>query len=183
MSDISDRYRRRAAALTQRVAAVPADAWDNPSPCDDWTVLGLVRHLVDTHGMFLGFVDRSLGDIPDVDDDPLAAWTAARDVVQANLDDPERAGTEFEGLLGRTTFQQAVDSYLSFDLIVHGWDLARAAGIDETIDPNDVSEAWEQAKAYGDNLRRPGVCGPALDPPEGADEQTRLLAFLGRQAW
>ena len=39
-------------------------------------------------GMFLGFVGRSLGDIPAVDDDPLGAWTAARDVVQADLDDP-----------------------------------------------------------------------------------------------
>jgi hypothetical protein len=31
-------------------------------------------------------------------------------------------------------------------------------------------------------IRQPGIFGPKLDPPPGADEQTQLLYFLGRQA-
>jgi hypothetical protein len=31
-------------------------------------------------------------------------------------------------------------------------------------------------------LRAPGVLGPALEPPPGADAQTKLLAYLGRRA-
>jgi hypothetical protein len=30
-------------------------------------------------------------------------------------------------------------------------------------------------------MRGPGAFGPAIDPPADADEQTRLLAFLGRR--
>ena len=36
---------------------------------------------------------------------------------------------------------------------------------------------------FADAMRGPGAFGPELTPPEGADTQTRLLAFLGRQAW
>jgi hypothetical protein len=39
-----------------------------------------------------------------------------------------------------------------------------------------------RAEELGDTLRSEGVCGPALEPPADADEQTRLLAFLGRRA-
>jgi hypothetical protein len=60
--------------------------------------------------------------------------------------------------------------------------LARATGGDERLDPNDVHEAFEASKPMDEMLRTPGVCGPKLDPPPGADEQTQLLAFLGRRA-
>ena len=31
-------------------------------------------------------------------------------------------------------------------------------------------------------MRTPGGFGPKIDPPPGADVQTRLLAFTGRRA-
>ena len=182
MSDIADRYRRLSQAFADKVSAVPAEAWDNPSPCDDWTARGVVDHVVGTQGMFLGFVDRELGPVPSADDDPAAAWAAASAVIQADLDDPERAGEVFQGYRGPTRWEDAVDGFLNFDLVVHAWDLARAAGIDETIDPDDAQRVLDRARALGDNLRSAGVCGPALDPPPDADVQTRMLAFLGRKA-
>src|SRR5690349_15222427 len=115
MSEISDRYRRLAAGFTDRVAAVPPDRWSAPSPCEGWTGPDVVRHVIEAHGIFLGLVDRSLGQIPPVDEEPLAAWEAARDIVQADLDDPARAEEAFDGHFGRTTFEQAVDRFLSMD--------------------------------------------------------------------
>lgn len=182
MSDIADRYRRLAGAFTGTVAAVPADRWESPSPCEQWTARDVVRHVVDTHGMFLGLVGRELDAIPPVDDDPLAAWCAARDAVQGDLDDPARAGATFQGWRGPSTFAEAIGRFICFDQIIHRWDIARAVGLDERIDPVDVSLAFELVAYYGDDLRRPGVCGAALEPPPGADEQTRLLAVLGRRA-
>lgn len=35
----------------------------------------------------------------------------------------------------------------------------------------------------GEAMRGPGAFGPELTPPEGADAQTRLLAFVGRRSW
>ncbi|WP_017600485.1 TIGR03086 family metal-binding protein [Nocardiopsis lucentensis] len=183
MSDIAKRYDRLSTAFAAAVAAVPEDGWAAPTPCPGWTARDLVRHVVDTQGMFLGLVGRELGDIPSVDDGPSAAWEAARTVVLRDLHDPERAAAEFDGLFGRSTFAEAVDRFLGFDLVVHRWDLCRATGQDERIAPEDASWARETAAAFGPNLRREGVCGPELTPPEDADEQTRLLAHLGRRAW
>lgn len=132
--------------------------------------------------MFLGFVGRKMDDIPSVDDDPSAAWDAARGVILRDLEDPERAKEEFDGMLGRSTFEAAVDRFLCFDLVVHRWDLARAAGLDDRIDPDDMRRVEAGARAMGDAMRGPGAFGPELEAPEGADPQARLLAYLGRRA-
>ena len=180
MSEISDRYRRLTDAFAAKVAAVPADKWDTPSHCPGWNARDIVRHVITTQGMFLGFVGRDLGDIPSVDNDPVAAWDAARAAVQRDLDDPERARAEFDGFQGKTTFEAAVDRFLNFDQVVHGWDVARTVGLDEHIDPEDVARVRAQAEAFGDALRSPQAFGPEVEPPAGADDQARLLAFLGR---
>lgn len=181
MSEISERYARLSDAFAETVAAVPDDRWSSPSPCEGWTARDVVRHVVDTQGMFLGFVGRKMDDIPSVDDDPVAAWDAARGVVLGDLEDPERAQEEFDGLMGRSTFEAAVDRFLCFDLVVHRWDLARAAGLDDRIDPEDVRQVEASARALGDAMRGPGAFGPELEAPEGADPQARLLAYLGRR--
>ena len=111
-----------------------------------------------------------------------ASFAAARATVQADLDDPERAGAEFDGFFGRSTFALAIDRFLNSDLLLHGWDLARATGLDETMDPDDVTRVFEQSRAYGAAARSPGVFGAEVEAPPGADEQTRLLAFTGRRA-
>ncbi len=182
MSEISDRYRRLSTAFADEIAVVPPDGWDLPTPCEGWTVRDLVAHVVETQRMFLGFVGRSAGDAPSAGDDPATAWAAARAAVQADLDDPVRAVAEFDGFQGRTTFEAAVDRFLNTDLVLHGWDLARATGQDETIDAADVARVRAIAEEFGDALRGPGAFGPELEPAPGADEQARLLAFVGRRA-
>jgi uncharacterized protein (TIGR03086 family) len=181
MTEISQRYARLADAFAAKIAAVPDDRWSSPTPCENWTAREVVGHVVSSQGIFLGLVGRSIGNLPSVDDDPLAAWDAARAVVQRDLEDPEKAATEFEGMLGKQTFEGAVDRFLCFDLVVHGWDLAHATGLDERIAPDDVAQVQAQAEAFGDAMRNPQAFGAAVDPPPGADAQARLLAFLGRR--
>jgi uncharacterized protein (TIGR03086 family) len=65
---------------------------------------------------------------------------------------------------------------------VHTWDLARAADQDELLDAHAVEYAWTWMQVAGDGLRASGSFGPAVPPPAGADTQTRLLCFLGRDA-
>ncbi|TQN28488.1 uncharacterized protein (TIGR03086 family) [Haloactinospora alba] len=183
MTDISERYTRLGDDFAATLTAVPTRQWDSPSPCAGWTARDVVRHVVHTQGMFLSLVGRELGPAPSVDDDPAAAWDAVRAVVRSDLEDPDRAAAEFDGAWGRTRFEDAVNMFLCFDLVVHRWDVARATGGDERMEPADVRWAAEQAERFGDALRGDGVCGPELTPPEEADEQTRLLAFLGRRSW
>jgi len=181
-SEIADRYRRLSDAFATKVAAVPDDKWDTQTPCEDWTAGDLVGHVVQSQGMFLGFIGKELGDIPSVDDDPLAAWNAARAKVQTVLDDPEQAKTEFQGFTGKSTFEAGADKFLCTDLVVHGWDLARAAGLDEHIEAKDAERVRRSMESMGDALRSPGAFGAEVAPPPGADDQQKMLAFLGRRA-
>jgi uncharacterized protein (TIGR03086 family) len=182
MSEISDRYRALSDAMVERIAAVPDDGWEAQTPCEDWKARDLVRHLIDTYGMFLGFIGEEPPAGPSVDDDPLGAYTAARDAVQAALDDPSRAQQEYDGIFGKTTFEQSADRFLSADLVIHGWDLARATGQDETMPAREVERVHRELAPMDEQMRGPGAFGPKIDPPEGADAQTQLLCFLGRRA-
>jgi uncharacterized protein (TIGR03086 family) len=177
----ADRFRTLAAAFTDRVEAVPADRWESPSPCEGWTARDVVRHMVGNVDMFHGMIGEERPSGKTVDDDPVAAWAEARDAMQAALDDPETARREYDGFFGRTTLEQSVDRLMGADLVVHAWDLARATGGDEKLDPDAVHEVFTALQPMDEMLRAPNAFGPKLDPPAGADEQTRLLAFLGRR--
>jgi uncharacterized protein (TIGR03086 family) len=182
MSEISERYARNARRFLDKVAAVPADRWDAPTPCEGWTARDLVQHVVDSQGLFLRLVGREQAELPSCQDDPLAAASGALGQVQADLEDPGAAGATFEGLFGTQTFAQGVDRFLTFDLVVHGWDLARATGQDDAIPPDELDriEAAAQEMDRSGAMRGPNAFGPALPAPDGADQQARLLAFLGR---
>lgn len=181
MSEISDRYRKLAAQLSSTIEAVPADAWDNQSPCDDWTTRDVVRHLVETGAFFVGRAGGTVADGPSVDDDPVGAWTAMRDSVQAALDDPPIATKTYETPMGESTLEQTMSMFGVGDLLVHRWDIARGTGLDVELDAQEVQRLLATMKPMEDMVRSSGVFGPAVDVPDDADEQAQLLAFTGRQ--
>lgn len=181
MESRADRYRRLRKSFAAKVAAVPEELWSNRTPCDDWTARHLVRHVIETQGLFESLVGRSLEPGPPVDEDPHGAFLAATDQVQAHLDDPAAAQAGYEGYFGATTFEESADGFLSLDFVVHGWDLARAAGLDEHIDPVDVAWVWSRVETLGDAMRGPRTFGPAIEAEPDASDQDKLLAFLGRQ--
>jgi uncharacterized protein (TIGR03086 family) len=182
MAEVAERFRRLAEGFTSRVTMVSPGNWDSPSPCEAWTARDVVRHLAGNAVFLLGLVGVESPEGPSVDDDPVGAWLTARWALQDALDDPEVAGTEYDNAAmgGRGTLEQAVDRFANLDVLVHTWDLARAAGVDERLDPVEVHRAFAAVGPMDDMLRSSGACAPKLEPPPGADEQTRLLAFLGR---
>lgn len=180
---IADRYQRLSGLLADTLADVDPHRWNDPSPCEGWSVLDVLRHLIETQGLVAGFMGRELGPGPSPGNDPLGAWLNASDQITAQLRDPAYAHEEFNGLSEPMTWEEVVDKLLNFDLVVHRWDIAHGMDLPVTLDPSDVTWAMATAEAMGDDLRFEGVCGPALQPPSDADPQTRLLAFLGRRAW
>ncbi|NMN98480.1 TIGR03086 family metal-binding protein [Antrihabitans stalactiti] len=176
----ADRFRRLAATLTQRVDSVPQDRWDDASPCDGWSARDVLRHVVDSQADFVTKVDLEIPPGPSVDDDPSAAWQHTRDAMQAILDDPAKANRSYDSSFGSSTLAKTVDSFFCFDLVVHGWDIAHATGIDESIAPKDLDFLKSFADGMGDMMRTSGSFGPAVDVPVDADQQTKVLAYLGR---
>jgi uncharacterized protein (TIGR03086 family) len=181
MMKTADRYRANADAFTARVEGVAGDQWENQSPCEDWKARDVVRHVVDASAMFLGYINQQLPPGPSVDEDPAGAWRTARDAIQHALEDPALAQAEYDSMFGKSTFEQGVARFLAPDLVVHTWDLARAANLDENLEEGAVLEVLEAWRPLDEAMRRPGGFGPRVESPPGADPQTQLLNFAGRR--
>ncbi|SDP66873.1 TIGR03086 family metal-binding protein [Lentzea jiangxiensis] len=180
---IADRYTARADAFEAKVARVRDDQWDNPSPCAKWTARGVVDHVIDMHGVMLGVAIPRTGSV--LDD-----FREARRQVYAALTS-DRASSEVSTPVGPMTLEEHIDQVVSDDLVLHGWDLARATGQDETIPPADVQRLWATATSVPPELmerfRTPGAFGPGIEVygaevpvPADASLQDRLLGYVGR---
>jgi uncharacterized protein (TIGR03086 family) len=186
VDEISNRYRRRADDFARRIAAVKPDQWSNQSPCEDWTARDVVGHIVDMHAGILGPFGREPSPAASVAQDPVAAFRSARADVESLLADPELAQTLTDTPAGYRSAADYVDNVISDDLPLHGWDLARATGQDDTIDPRDLNRIWEKLTDLPAGtlawLRASEVFGPEVLVPERAPLQERLLGLIGRDS-
>jgi uncharacterized protein (TIGR03086 family) len=156
MSETAERWRTVADDFTERVRAVPDDAWTRPAPCEGWDARDVVRHLVEWIPSWVR--DRAGVDLPagpSVDDDPVGAWQAVDDGVRRVLDDPELAGREADTPMGRTSVEKLLAMAGVSDVLIHTWDLARAAGLDERLDPGEVSRVLAGMSAVDEDIKGP----------------------------
>ncbi|MCQ0021422.1 hypothetical protein [Actinomadura madurae] len=127
------------------------------------------------------------GPEPDIARDParfvagdvLMSWRTARKECAAALT-PDALGALIPfGGLGELPLGDYLEGYL-LEPLVHAWDLAVATGQPSRLDPDLVHHAFATAQVLAAPLRAAGRLAPPLQAPRGADEQTRMLAFLGR---
>lgn len=177
-----DVHRRVAAAFTATVEGTDPAAWDDPAPPQGWVARNVVRHLVEWFPAFLrASTGITLPSGPSVDDDPVAAWRTQTDAVQELLDDPAAAASEHDfPHIGLMSLERAIEMIYVGDVFLHRWDLARATGQDDTLDPAKCEEMLEAMLPMDEALRQSGHYGARVEVPEGADVQTQLLAFIGR---
>ncbi|NIH84379.1 uncharacterized protein (TIGR03086 family) [Amycolatopsis granulosa] len=188
--DLMERYRRAQDGLDGVLAAVPAGRWDAPSRCAEWSVRDVAGHLIWGQWQMRSWATGEAG--PDragapgsphpgalTGDDPVSAWRAARAASMPELTGKALARpTRITGI-GDVPLAAVVPLMIT-DTITHTWDIGRALGMDVRLDADLVALAGDWARAHV--VRRPGYFGPEVPPPDGADAQTRLLAFLGRAA-
>jgi len=180
-SRTADEHRRVAGAFTTTVEGAAPASWDQPAPPEGWVARDVVRHLVEWFPAFLQGVGITLPAGPSVDDDPVGAWRVHTESVQALLDDPDIADHEHDfPHIGRMSVAQATDMIYINDVFMHRWDLARATGQDETLDPDRCAVMLEGMLPMDEVLRQSGEYGPRVEVPDDADAQTKLLAFIGR---
>ncbi|CAM3680090.1 TIGR03086 family metal-binding protein [Occultella aeris] len=179
---IAAAHRRVGEPLLALLGSVPSDGWSASSPCEGWSARDVVRHLIETQREFLTGQELHLGPAPDVDADPAAAWRVHSARVSALLADPAISAQGFDGFFGPTTIGATFERFYVWDMVVHRWDIARATGGDEALTEYELDMIEAGADSFGPTLYMDGICGQAVDPPDGADRQTRLLARLGRAA-
>jgi uncharacterized protein (TIGR03086 family) len=171
----------------RRVEAVADDQWGLPTPCSDWDVRALVRHLVYenlwTVPLFEGKTVEAVGDRFEGDllgDDPKAAWRHSAEQALAAVG--------AAGAVDRTVHLSFGDfpgaeyaMQLTTDLAVHAWDLARGIGADDHIDGGLAEACYQAVLPMEPMLRASGLFGDTVDVGDQTDTQSRLLGVLGRQ--
>ena len=184
MTDIAIRWRTIAGTFTERTLAVTPDAWTNPSPCDGWTARDIVNHLVEWVPPFLhDGAGITITNGPSIDTDPAGAWVHLNNTIEALLDDPEIDTKTFDHpYVGHHRLDVAIERFVLGDVLIHTWDLSRATGQDDQLDPTMVASMLDGVAAMGDALQQSGQYGARVNVPEDADNQTKLLAHTGRAA-
>ena len=156
--------------------------WSAAAPVSGWEARDVVTHLVEWLPSFVaGGSEARLPEGPSPADEPAAAWDAHRRAVQDLLDDPARAASPFTNPhIGAMPLGDAIDRFYTFDVFLHTWDLARATGQDEVLDPELCASMLEGMQPLDELLRASGQYGAAVPVPADADAQTRLIGFIGR---
>jgi uncharacterized protein (TIGR03086 family) len=182
LSDVQDGYRKVASAFDAAVRTAAPDNWAAQSPCEEWRARDVVAHVVAGHRRVIAGVRGGEPSPLGADEDPQKAWEEATQAVGEITGDPQALAKEMDGPTGKMPVGEIIGRFVTMDLLVHTWDLARTVHADERLDEESVRRAYESMKPMDAMIRRPGVFGPRLDAPPGADLQTEFLYFLGRRA-
>lgn len=176
-------YARAVAGVRRYLAAVAAGQWDARTPCTDWDVRQLVSHMVSNAKRVPGILDGTGPQLFEVvlGDDLLKAFDEA---TKAGI-----AAFHARGAMERTVSgprgEQTAGDYavgMANEMLVHGWDLAKATGQDTTMDPELLEVEYARALRSRDHLRGSARWGDEVDVADSADLQARFLAILGRKA-
>lgn len=182
MTEVEAAYRVVAEGFTAAVRAVTPDRWNAQSPCEQWQARDVVAHVVAGHRGVVAAVTGGEPEPMGLDEDPKQAWAEAYRAMAAIAGDPALLSEDIDGPTGKMAAGEVIGRFVTMDLLVHTWDLARTVGAEEGLDQESVRNAYESLKPMDAMIRRPNVFGPKIEPPQGADLQTEFLYFLGRRA-
>jgi len=176
---IEDHVRARR-DFTRVVEAVDPSRWNAPSPCPDWDARGVVEHVIGFHEMLLLKPLGVRAQRPR--EDPVARWKATDAALHETLS-VDALDQEVDGPMGTTTPREILPA-LTGDLLMHAWDLGRAAGVDVQLDPELSKAALEMGQQNADRLAASGMFGEPVPVPDTAPLQDRMLGQFGRDpAW
>ena len=184
MADVRTWLQDAAAGFTACVEGVADDQWSSPTPNTAWAVRDLVAHLVDEQlwapPLLVGRTIEEVGGAIPLDplgEAPKASLQDATAGMVGALDDLDLEATVHLSFGDVPTQEYLMQLFA--DHLVHTWDLARATGQDERLDPELVRVCATWFAGREDLYRAGGVIGPAV-PLAGGDAQADLLGRFGR---
>ena len=185
--DLPEAHAAALATTRAYVLGIGAGQWADPTPCDDWDVRFLVNHIVTGNfwaaELGAGATIESVGDRLDGDvlgEDPSAAYDASAEVAAAVFREPGAMERPCAVSYGPVPGEVYCGHRL-IDVLVHGWDVAKATGQDTTLPADQVAACLEVAEPQAEMLAGSGAFHTDVTAGADADPQTRLLALLGRR--
>ncbi len=183
LPEIHERALSATGAVVDRVAARQLDL---STPCDGWSVRELLNHLVGGNywaaELAAGKSIDEVGDRLDGDtlgDDHAAAYRASAELAVAAFNAPGSMDAPCAVSYGPVP-GSVYCGHRILDVVIHGWDLAKATGQDTTLDPELVDAVTAIVTPQMDLLAGSGMFGSTVTIDSDADPQTRLLSTLGR---
>jgi len=170
-----DLWMQTADAFDQRYQALGDAHWAASSPCEGWTVKDVVDHAVGTQAGFAGpLVGASISEG--------AEWPAVRSAITESLQAEGALDGMTEGGPMGPMPKTMMFGIAVADLLMHTWDVARGAGLDESLPEAPVQASYMGLqKMPSDMMRAEGRFGPEVACADDADTQTKLLCYAGRQ--
>ena len=188
-------HRPAAAEMARLVNGVRDDQLGDPTPCPDYTLGDLLEHV---HGLSLAFamaarkeqLPRSegppRGTASRLPPDWRSSITERLDALVAGWAEPSawegRVTVAGVDMTGAETALVALD-----ELVVHGWDVARASAQDYRADAPSVAGTEQFVAAFsGPEMAqaREGLFGPVVPVPDEAPALDRVIGLTGRDpAW
>ena len=173
-------------AFDHVLSLTPDRALTRKSPCAGWAGTDVIEHALGGVKMVHSFATTGKGpkSSAKVATDRLAQWAKLRDATMEALDHPDVLHSLAHQPFGPEMGDLPIDVLIGFmgaDLVIHAWDLARTAKVDERLDPALCKVTLGMWQGLPDEVMRgSGMFGAAVKPAKGADVQTRLLNYLGR---
>ncbi|MFD7494312.1 TIGR03086 family metal-binding protein [Streptomyces sp. NPDC059832] len=162
---------------------------DDPTPCPDYAVRELLAHVAGLSAAFCDTARKDFGPMTDTAPDaglPVLAddWRETlppllEEVVKAWRDPAARQGMTRAGgvdLPGEVALVIALD-----ELVIHGWDLARATGRRYEADEADLRLALDMLTPGDGKPRADSIFGPPVPVPADAPLVDRAVAMSGRR--
>lgn len=182
MSENLRNFTKAIYAMDAVVQRVPADAWDNDSPCEGWTARDVVGHQA---GVLNGAAQiartgkMAMPAPPDDVSDPLAVWADARDGILEALDAPGVLHQEGAFWFGPMSVDDLI-GVVQWDPLTHAWDVAQATGLEAVIDEGLAQQSYDRISSMRDALAGMKLVGEPVEVPDDADIVTRYLGLVGR---
>jgi uncharacterized protein (TIGR03086 family) len=154
----------------------------NPTPCADWDLRALLRHMDDSLDAMASAAHAPrlvlVGQLSRTDDDALLERICAKACALLGHWHPEPVGDVALGDLRLA--RDLVGSVGALEITLHGWDVAQALGRPRPIPPGLAMDLWPVARDHITDADRPVRFAAALEVPDWASPQARLLAHAGR---
>lgn len=188
MPTTGELYARAMESTRGYVNGVKSDEWHGPTPCSEWDVKQVANHIIGENlwaaELFQGKTIAGVGNRLEGDlaaDDPAAAYAASVAAATSAIRTP--GAMEVTCHLSFGDYSGAdYAAQLFMDLLIHGWDIAKATGQDARLDPDLVQASLPIAEQLTMQFRSAGVFGENLSVGADADPQAKLLALVGRRA-
>jgi len=180
-------YAQAMASTLRIIERVSQDLWHAPTPCTEWDARQVANHIIGENlwagEIFQGKTVAQVGSSLDGDltgDDPAAAYRRSVEVARQAIEAPGA----MEATCHLSFGDYSGDDYASqlfMDTLLHGWDIAKGTGQDVRLDAELVARCLPIAEELTGKFRAAGVFGDDLPVAEDADQQTKLLALVGRR--